>query len=150
MPQSLARLHVHLIFSTKNREPWITDKIRDALHAYIGTVLAERECVPAFINSVGDHIHILFILSRKTAVSNVVEDIKKHSSRWIKTQADGSASFAWQHGYGAFSVSESKVDDVRRYVANQRDHHRVKTFQEEYRTVLERHGISFDERYVWD
>jgi REP element-mobilizing transposase RayT len=150
MPQSLARLHVHLVFSTRNREPLITDAVRDALHAYMATVLQNLGCAPVLINSVEDHAHLLFDLSRTVAISQAVEDVKKASSKWIKTQGPEFASFAWQSGYGAFAVSESNVDAVREYIANQREHHRRKSFQEEYRQFLERHRIAFDERYVWD
>jgi len=150
MPQSLARLHIHLIFSTKNRERIISDRVRDSLHAYMATVLQNLGCPPVLINSVEDHVHVLFELARTVAVSAAVEDVKKASSKWIKTQGGEFAGFAWQAGYGAFAVSESNVPTVREYVANQREHHRKKSFQEEYRTFLERHQIAFDERYVWD
>jgi putative transposase len=150
MPQSLARLHVHLVFSTKNREPIITDAVRDSLHAYMATVLQNLGCAPVLINSVEDHIHLLFDLGRTVSVSQVVEDVKKASSKWIKTQGPAFTGFAWQSGYGAFATSESNVEAVRDYIANQRAHHRKKTFQEEYRQFLERHHIAFDKRYVWD
>ncbi len=150
MPQSLARLHIHLVFSTKNREPLITDAVRDSLHAYMATVLQNLGCAPVLINSEEDHAHILFDIARTVAVSQAVEDVKKASSKWIKTQGPEFAGFAWQSGYGAFAVSESNVETVREYIANQREHHRKKTFQEEYRQFLERHRIAFDERYVWD
>jgi putative transposase len=150
MPQSLARLHVHLVFSTKNREPIITDAVRGALHAYMATVLQNLGCAPVLINSVEDHTHLLFDLARTVSISQAVEDVKKASSKWIKTQGPEFASFAWQSGYGAFAVSESNVEAVREYIANQREHHRKKSFQEEYRQFLERHRIAFDERYVWD
>jgi len=150
MPQSLARLHVHLVFSTKNREPFITDAVRDALHAYMATVLQNLGCAPVLINSVEDHAHLLFDLSRTVSISQAVEDVKKASSKWIKTQGPEFAGFAWQSGYGAFAASESNVEAVHEYVAKQREHHRKKSFQEEYRQFLERHRIAFDERYVWD
>jgi REP element-mobilizing transposase RayT len=150
MPQSLARLHTHLIFSTKNREPIIDDAIREVLHAYMATVLQNLSCAPVLINSVEDHVHLLFDLSRTVSVSQVVEDVKKSSSKWIKTQGSMFSSFSWQSGYGAFAVSEAKVAIVRAYIADQREHHRKKTFQEEYRQFLEKHNIVFDERYVWD
>lgn len=150
MPQSLARLHIHLIFSTKNRQPFIADAVRDALHAYMASVLQNLGCAPVLVNSVEDHAHFLFDLSRTVSISQAVEDVKKSSSRWIKTQGAPFAAFAWQSGYGAFAVSESHVEAVREYVANQREHHRRKSFQEEYRLFLERHQIAFDERYVWD
>ena len=150
MPQSLARLHIHLVFSTKNREPLITDSVRDSLHAYMATVLQNLGCTPVLINSVEDHAHLLFDLSRTVSISQVVEDVKKASSKWIKTQGAAFAAFAWQSGYGAFAVSESNVETVHEYIANQREHHRKKSFQDEYRQFLERHRIAFDERYVWD
>ena len=150
MPQSLARLHIHLIFSTKNRENLISDAVRAPLHAYMATVLQNLGCHPVLINSVGDHVHLLFDLARTVAVSQAVEDVKKSSSKWIKTQGAGLGGFAWQSGYGAFAVSESNVEAVRKYIANQEEHHRRKTFQEEYREFLVRHQIPFDEKYVWD
>ena len=150
MPRSLARLHIHLVFSTKNREPLITDAVRDSLHAYMATVLQNLGCAPMLINSVEDHAHLIFDLARTVSISQAVEDVKKSSSKWIKTQGPEFAGFAWQSGYGAFAVSESNVEAVREYIANQREHHRKKSFQEEYRQFLERHRIAFDERYVWD
>ena len=150
MPQSLARLHIHLVFSTKNRERIITDDVRSPLHAYMATVLQNLGCAPVLINSVEDHAHLLFDLARTVSISQVVEEVKKSSSKWIKTQGQEFAGFAWQAGYGAFAVSESNVGTVRTYIANQREHHRTKTFQEEYRAFLERHNVTFDERYVWD
>ncbi len=150
MPQSLARLHIHLVFSTKNREPVITDPVRSSLHAYMATVLQNLGCAPVLINSVEDHAHLLFDLARTVAISQVVEDVKKSSSKWIKTQGAEFAAFAWQSGYGAFAVSESNVESVRQYIANQREHHQKKTFLDEYRAFLKRHNVAFDERYVWD
>ena len=150
MPQSLARLHVHVVFSTKNRERIITDVVRVPLHGYMATVLKNLGCAPVLINSVEDHAHLLFDLSRTVAISRAVEDIKKASSKWIKTQGPEFLDFAWQAGYGAFAVSESNVDAVREYIANQREHHSRKTFQQEYIQFLERHQIAFDERYLWD
>jgi len=116
----------------------------------MAVVLQNLGCTPVLINSVEDHIHLLFDLGRTTSVSKAVEDVKKSSSKWIKTQGLEFAGFAWQAGYGAFSVSESNVETVQQYIANQCEHHRKKTFQDEYRQFLERHRIPFDERYVWD
>lgn len=150
MPQSLARLYVHLVFSTKQRERFITDDIRQSMHAYTATILQNLGCPPVLINSVDDHIHILFELGRTVPISQAVEEVKTTSSKWIKTQGPAFARFAWQSGYGAFSVSESNVPAVRDYITNQRAHHRVKSFPEEYRAFLTKHCIAFDERYVWD
>ena len=150
MSQSLARLHIHLIFSTKNRELSLHDRIRDSLHAYMATVLRNFGCPALLINTVEDHVHILFELGRTVAVCDAVEEVKKASSKWLKTQGVEFAVFSWQAGYGAFAVSESNVEAVRQYIAGQREHHRRKTFQEEYLAFLARHKIPFDERYVWD
>ena len=150
MAQSLARLHVHLVFSTKNRERIITDSVRPMLHAYMATVLQNLDSPADLINSVDDHVHILFDLARTVAISTVVEDVKKSSSKWIKTQGSEFATFAWQAGYGAFSVSKSNAQTVRDYIAKQQEHHRRTTFQDEYRLFLERHRVAFDERYVWE
>src|SRR5580692_416035 len=119
MPQSLARLHVHLVFSTKHREPFITHAVRASLHAYLATVLQNSGCPAVLINSMPDHVHILFELGRTVAVSKVVEEIKTSSSKWLKTQGPEFSRFAWQTGYGAFSVSESNVAAVRDYITNQ-------------------------------
>ena len=150
MPQSHTCLHIHLIFSTRNRAPLITDGVRDDLHSYMATVLQNLNCTPLRINSVEDHAHLLFNLARTATVSKAVEDTKKASSKWIKTQGSEFDPFSWQSGYGAFAVSESNLDNVRQYIIDQREHHRKKTFQEEYRQFLQRHQIDYDERYVWD
>jgi REP element-mobilizing transposase RayT len=150
MPQSLASLPIHLIFSTKHREPILHDTIRESLHAYLSGVLQNLGCPPVLINSTDDHVHILFELARTVAVSQAVEDAKKSSSKWLKTQGAEFAEFAWQAGYGAFAVSESNVSTVREYIAKQKEHHVKKSFQDEYRIFLKRHGVTYDERYVWD
>jgi len=147
---NLARLHVHLIFNTKNREPILHETIRDSLHRYMATVLQNLACPLVLINSVADHVHILFELGRTVSVSDAVEEVKKTSSKWIKTQGAEFAMFGWQAGYGAFAVSESNVTTVREYIADQLEHHRKKSFQEEYRAFLKRHRIPFDEKYLWD
>jgi putative transposase len=149
MAQSLARLYIHVIFSTKYREPILCDTHRDSLYGYMAAVLRNCGCPPVLINSVEDHVHILFELSRTVSVSQAVEEVKKTSSKWIKTQGSKFTAFAWQAGYGAFAVSESNVSAVRRYIATQREHHRRKSYQEEYLQFLKRHGVA-DERYVWD
>jgi len=150
MPQSLAKIYIHLVFSTKNRESFLTDTIRYDLHAYMATSLNNLQCPVVLMNSIEDHIHTLFRLSRTIAISTAVEEVKKLSSKWLKTQSTALQSFAWQNGYGAFSVSESNVPAVCEYITNQREHHRTNTFQDEYRAMLKRHGIQYDERYVWD
>ena len=150
MAQSLSHLCVHLIFSTKNRDRVLPDDIRSELHAYMATVLQDMGCPAEIINSVEDHAHILFELSRTITMSQVVERVKKSSSKWIKTKGARHAGFAWQAGYGAFAVSESNIPKVREYIASQREHHEKHTFQEEYIAFLKRHNVAFDERYLWD
>ena len=150
MPQSLANFYVHLIFSTKERFPFLTKEVHPDLHAYMATVLANLNSPAVLINSVEDHVHVLFNMGRTVTLAQVVEDVKKSSSKWIKTQGPKFGQFAWQAGYGGFSVSESNVPMVAHYIRGQEEHHRVKTFQEEYREFLTKHNIQYDERYVWD
>src|SRR5262245_41750690 len=143
MPQSLAKLFVHLIYSTKNRERVMNDDIRDELHRYTAGILKEWDSPAVLINSVEDHIHILFSLSNNHALITIVEEVKKGSSKWLKTKASALANFHWQNGYGAFSVSQSNVEEVRKYIANQREHHQKRTFQEEFREFLRRSEVPF-------
>lgn len=150
MPQSLAQILVHLIFSTKNREPLLSDDIRPELHCYMATILKGMDSSAILINSVEDHAHILFHLSKNRALCDVIETVKKDSSKWIKTKGRTFRNFHWQSGYGAFSVSQSNVAQVVRYIEKQKEHHRRRTFQEEFRAFLKRYQIPYDERYVWD
>jgi REP element-mobilizing transposase RayT len=148
MPQSLSKILVHLIFSTKHREPTIPDALRPQLHAYLAGILNNLQCPSLQTGGTADHVHILFALARTVPVSEVVEEVKKSSSKWMKAQ--GVQRFAWQAGYGAFSVSESQAATVVRYIQRQDDHHRRMSFQEEYRRFLQKYRVPFDERYVWD
>ena len=150
MGQSLAKIVVHLIFSTKDRLPVLGPPIHDELNAYLVGILRELDSPALLVNSVADHVHILFVLSKNVALAKAVEEVKKGSSKWLKTKGAEFAGFHWQNGYGGFSVSESSVDAVKRYIADQEEHHRRKTFQEEFRAFLQRYGVAFDERYVWD
>ena len=151
MPQSLSRILVHIVFSTKDRKPFLKDKrVRGELHGYLHGVLERLACPSLEINSVDDHIHILCVLSRKIAVMKLVEEIKTSTSKWIKTKGDLFRGFQWQGGYGAFSIGQSLVVPTRRYISNQKEHHRKKSFQEEFRGFLDRYEIKYDERYIWD
>ena len=150
MPQSLARIHLHLVFSTKHRERVLTNDVRPTLHAYMATVLDNYGCHPELLNSVEDHIHLLFQLGRTVAISKAVEEVKTTSSKWLKTQYPVLQSFAWQSGYAAFAVETASVIRVREYIANQAVHHRAETFQDEYRRFLTDNGVAYDERYMWD
>ena len=150
MPQSLSRVLVHLIFSTKNRAPVFTDAISDELHPYLSVVLNDHDSPSLQVGGVEDHVHLLFGLSRTMTIAQIVEAIKTSSSKWIKTKDERYGYFHWQAGYGAFSVSSSQVSRVIRYIQNQPDHHRRFSFQDEFRRILQRHQVEFDERYVWD
>lgn len=150
MPQSLSKIYVHLIFSTKNRERMIPRHLHPELHAYMGGILRDLRCTPVEINTEPDHAHLLFLLSRTEPLSVIVGQVKTGSTGWLQQQLPALQNFHWQNGYGAFSVSQSNVDEVREYIRTQQDHHRVVTFQEEFRRFLKRYEVEYDERYVWD
>ncbi len=150
MPQSLSNLYVHLIFSTKNREPLLVGDIANEIHPYLVGICENIGCPSIQTGGVADHVHCLFRLSRTMTIAEIVEKLKVNSSKWIKTKDTRYHSFHWQSGYGAFSVSHSNVDKVVKYIAEQETHHSKKTFQDEYREFLELHKVEYDERYVWD
>ena len=150
MPQSLARNPIHLIYSTKNRDACLAPAIRPKLFAYQAGILQEWDSPAIVIGGDVEHVHTLFVLSKNHVLRKVIEEVKKGSSKWIKTQGRAFAAFHWQNGYGAFSVSQSHVTRVRRYIEHQTDHHRRMSFEEEFRLMLKRHGVEYDERYVWD
>ncbi len=150
MPQSLAKICVHITFSTKYRQPQIAETIESELFAYLGSVCQAMECHPIRVGGYLDHVHIVCLLSRKVALMDLIEEVKKSSSKWIKSKGEQFANFYWQRGYGAFSVKPSEIDVVVRYVDNQKEHHRKQDFQAEFRSLLKKYGIDFDERYVWD
>lgn len=149
MLQSLSRILIHLIFSTKGREPFISPETRPRLHAYLSGIAGNIGSPSLQIGGVADHVHLLLILGRTLSIAEVVEEVKKASSRWMKSEG-GVSAFSWQSGYGAFSIGESQVDALVRYIANQETHHRTTTFEEEYRRVLVRYRVPCDERYLWD
>jgi putative transposase len=150
MPQSLARILIHLIFSAKNRQPLLRDDLRPELHKYIAAILKALDSPPISIASTSDHVHILFSLSKNRPLIAVIEEVKKRSSKWMKTKGPAFSRFAWQSGYGAFSVSPSKLQNVQRYLQSQQEHHRTRTFQEEFRELLKRHKVPYDEQYLYD
>ncbi len=150
MPQSLSRVLVHLIFSTKNRVPILVPSIRKELHPYLATTLTNNKSPSLRVGGVEDHVHLLFGLSRTHSIAEVVELVKTASSKWIKTKGREFDEFHWQHGYGAFSVSSSNADDVVRYIEQQDEHHRQRSYQDEFRLFLQKHSVEYDERYVWD
>jgi len=150
MPQSLSQLYVHTVFSTKNRERFLSDDIRNELHAYIGGIIHRLGGVLLAAGSVEDHIHLFISHPRTCAPAELVKQIKSASSSWIKNKGQELNNFHWQTGYGIFSISPTHQDALRAYIANQREHHRVISFQEEYKKLLEKNGVNYDEKYLWD
>jgi putative transposase len=150
MSQSLAQVLVHLVFSTKGREPWIEDEFRDELHAYTGGIVENHRDTLLKAGSVRDHIHLLLAHPRTIAPADLVKEIKIGSAKWVKAQGTRFGHFQWQSGYGLFSISPSHRPALEDYLGNQAEHHRLTSFQEEYRRLLEKYQIAFDERYVWD
>ena len=165
MSQSFAASYQHLVFSTKQRTPFLRDKLlRTELHAYIGSISKQLECAPLIVGGVADHVHILARLSRTITLADWTKEIKRISTIWLKERAKNAPAtapaptptphplkdFAWQAGYGVFSVSQSNTEAVYDYINRQEEHHRTTTFQDEYRLLLQRHNIEWDEKYVWD
>jgi REP element-mobilizing transposase RayT len=150
MPQSLSRVYVHITFSTKHRRKFIDKEISEELFKYLGGVCKALECNPLKVGGYRDHVHILCTLSRKITQADLLEEIKKRSSKWMKTKGDKYHDFYWQNGYGIFSVDPEEFDGLITYIQNQENHHRKKTFKEEYLTFLQKCKIDFDDRYVWD
>jgi putative transposase len=150
MAQSLSSILIHLVFSTKNREPIIAPEIESNLHAYMASIFHGCKSLSLLIGGTADHIHALFALSRTLALSDLVEEVKTSSSKWVKTNGTAFRNFHWQSGYGAFSIGQSNVQQVKSYIAGQKEHHRRKTFQDELRILLRKYEVAYDEHYVWD
>jgi putative transposase len=151
MPQSLSMIYIHMVYSTKHRIPLLRNKsLRSEMHRYLAGSLKTLECVPILVGGHDDHIHALFQTSRMLGIAKIVGETKRVSSIWAKTRDNAWRDYAWQHGYGAFSVSHSLISRAVKYIENQEEHHKTVTFQEEFRKLLKKHGIEFDERYVWD
>ena len=150
MSNTYTSLHYHIVFSTKHRERWITPDIEQRIWAYLGGIARENKMKPLQIGGVEDHIHLLLGAPSTMAPAKAAQLIKGGSSAWIHTEFPALRDFAWQDGYGAFTVSKSHLADVTAYIQNQRQHHQSKTFKEEFVTLLERHEIEYEERYLWD
>jgi len=151
MPQSLAKILVHTVFSTKDRRPFLRDKpLRAELHRYLGGLLANLECQPIIVGGVEDHVHLLCALSRTREAAGVIKEIKRGSSLWVKTKNQDLNNFAWQNGYGIFSIGFSQIESASNYISRQEEHHQKVSFQDEFREFLRRYEIEFDERYLWD
>lgn len=150
MGQSLVQNYIHIVFSTKHREDLIFPPYEQELHAYIGGVCKELDCPVLIVGGYTNHIHILCMLSKKIALMTLVQKLKAHSSKWMKTKDKSLANFFWQDGYGAFSVNPREVDVVVNYIKNQHKHHSKKNFKEEYTSFLNKYNVDYNENYVWD
>jgi putative transposase len=151
VPQSLVQIYVHIVFSTKNRQPFLRDPtFRQRTHAYLRGICENQGSPSLRIGGTEDHVHILFRLSNTLDVATLIRELKRDSSKWIKDENPLLADFHWQNGYGAFSISPSHVDALIEYIVNQEEHHRRETFQDEFRRLCKKYGVAIDERYVWD
>jgi len=151
MPQSLAQVYLHVVFSTKDRHPFLHDAgVRNEAHKYLGGACNGLDCPVIQVGGVEDHVHILCRFGRTISIADFVKELNRDSSQCLKTKAADMAGFYWHNGYGAFSISPGHVESVRTYIANQEEHHRKTTFQDEFRRLLAKYGLSWDERYVWD
>jgi REP element-mobilizing transposase RayT len=150
MPQSLHVLSVHIVFSTKERRPWVSKDLQARLWAYQSRILQNLECHSITIGGVEDHVHVACHLSKKVAPIKVLEILKKDSSKFIKTLRNDLTAFHWQDGYGLFSVSPSHEEALRQYIGDQEEHHKKETFREEFVRLLQKYQVQFDERYLWD
>ena len=150
MPQSLSKVYVHITFSTKNRQNLIDDQIEESLYEYIGGICKGLDCKPVKIGGYRNHVHILCLLSKKITQIKLLEELKKNSSKWIKTKDKKYSNFYWQDRYGIFSVNPYEIDVVVKYIANQKEHHEKVTFKDELRAFLRKYEVEFNEEYLWD
>ncbi len=150
MPQSLSNILLHLVFSTKNRKPLILPELEAELYAYIAAIHKHMACPLLKIGGTNNHLHILCRLERVVTVSKLLEEVKKSSSKWIKSKDDRLAGFAWQVGYGAFSIGMSNAPALEAYIARQKTRHQEQSFEDEYRALLTKYRVEWDEKYVWD
>jgi putative transposase len=151
MPQALSVVYLHLVFSTKERRPWLRDQAeREAAHAFLGSVSKELDCAPILVGGVEDHVHILARFGRTRSQADWAKELKRVSNLWLKNRGGDFKDFEWQGGYAVFSVSVSNLDAVKAYIARQEEHHKKVGFQDELRALLRKHGQEWDERYLWD
>jgi putative transposase len=151
MPQSLVQVYLHIVFSTKNRHPFLTDKsLREKLYAYMSGICKNLGCPSLRIGGVEEHVHLLTRHSKTMSISDFLHDLKISSSTWVKTLDSSLANFHWQNGYGAFSISPVHVENVKTYILNQEEHHKKESFKDEFRRLCKKYGVEIDERYVWD
>ena len=151
MPQSLAAVFLHLVFSTKNRAPFLREKsVREVTHEYLGGVSKTLGCAPIRIDGTEDHVHLLARFGRTLTIADWVKEVKRVSSVWFHERDGNTGPFEWQNGYGVFSVNHKDLDQIVAYIRGQEEHHRQASFQDELRRLYEEHGLEFDERYMWD
>jgi REP element-mobilizing transposase RayT len=150
MPQSLSQVILHIVFSTKERHRWLDLEIRPRMHAYLATVCRDCGCEAYRVGGTADHVHLAVRLCRTISQAKLLEEIKKTSSAWIKSQGSQYGGFFWQSGYGSFSIGWSQLEELIRYIDRQEQHHGTQTFEQEYRELLRKYHMEFDERYVWD
>jgi REP element-mobilizing transposase RayT len=151
MPQSLAQIYLHIVFSTKERRPFLEETaICDEMHNYLGGICNNVGCPILRVGGVADHVHLLCRFGRTISVADLVQELKRESSKWVKTKSPTLRDFHWHNGYGAFSLSPTHVEPVRSYIATQDEHHKAVSFQDEFRRLLKKYGLEWDERYVWD
>jgi len=146
MGQSLVKNYIHIIYSTKNRQPFIRQEYEVELYKYLGGVCKAHDCTPIQVGGHLDHVHILCLLSKRMTIADLLEEVKTDSSKWMKKRAAELKNFYWQDGYGAFSVNPREVDMVTEYIQNQREHHSIKTFKDEYLAFLKKYKVEYDER----
>ena len=150
MANTYTSLHYHIVFSTKNRERWIYPEIEERVWSYLAGIAKQNKMTPIQIGGVEDHVHVLLGASPTLAPSKIAQWVKGGSSTWIHDTFPDMKAFAWQDGFGGFTVSRSNVESVADYIRGQREHHRSRTFQDEYLALLQKHGVSYDEKYLWD
>jgi REP element-mobilizing transposase RayT len=150
MPQSLSLVVIHVIFSTKERRPLLESGMRPKLHAYLATVTRNTGCECYRTGGVADHVHLAIRLSRTLTIADLIENLKTSSSKWLKTQGPDLATFSWQRGYGCFSVGPTDLNSLCAYIDGQEEHHKTRTFQDEFRMFLKKYGVEYDEAYLWD
>jgi putative transposase len=151
MPQSLVQIYVHIVYATKHRRPFLKDKeFRDRTHRYLAGICKNLKCPALVVGGVEDHVHLLYRLGKTVDTAALIRDLKRDSSKWVKSEQPQLADFHWQMGYGAFSISPSHVEALKRYIASQEEHHRYETFRDEFRRLCKKYGLEIDERYAWD
>jgi len=150
MGRSFSVNPMHIVFSTKNRYPFIHPPVEAKLYSYMASICNSLECKTIIIGGYVDHVHILCYVSKKIALMTLLEKVKSHSSKWIKTQGDAYKNFYWQEGYAGFAVDRRGIARVKNYILNQHEHHSRKKFKKEYRQLLVDHNVDFDEKFIWD